>query len=183
MRQTSTHATVTLVLFAGLALLSPGLTVGLKADDQIDKKVVDLVKQTGDFYKNAKSFHVEATIVSKVEGGGEKRDINVKAIYDIERPNRLSLKTELNGDSTKGPDVVADGKKLTVHGKGRKQYVEKDSPSGLAESGSNCCNSTGDDGDVVATCSLTTPLTYSCKASTRALTWARTKWTGRPSIG
>jgi hypothetical protein len=135
MRQTFTFATVKSALFAGLALLGTGMTGPLRADDQIDKKVVEIVKQTGDFYKNAKSFHVEGTFVSKVEGGDEKRDINVKAVYDIERPNRLSLKTELNGDSKKGPDVVADGKKLTVHGKGRKQYLEKDSPPSLAEIG------------------------------------------------
>jgi hypothetical protein len=135
MRQTFTHATVTSVLIAGLALVGPGITRSLQADDQIDKKVVEIVKQTGELYKNAKSFHVEGTFVSKVESGDEKRDINVKAVYDIERPNRLCLKTEFNGDPTRGPDVVADGKKLTVHGKGRKQYTEEDSPPSLAEIG------------------------------------------------
>ena len=64
------HGTVatafTSALFAGLALLGPVLTAGLNADDQIDKKVLEIVKQTGELYKNTKSFHVEADIVSNV---------------------------------------------------------------------------------------------------------------------
>jgi hypothetical protein len=135
MRKTFTHVAVRPALIAGLALLGSGMTSQLHADDQIDKKVVEIVKQTGALYKNAKSFHVEGTFVSKVESGDEKRDISVKAVYDIERPNRLCLKTEFNGDASKGPDIVADGKKLIVHGKGRKQYKEEDSPSSLAEIG------------------------------------------------
>jgi hypothetical protein len=128
-------ASVRSTILAGLALLGPGMTGHLRADDQIDKKVVEIVKQTGDLYKNAKSFHVEGSFVSKGESGDEKRDINVKAVYDIERPNRLCLKTELNGNPKNGPDIVADGTKLTVHGKGRKQYKEEDSPPSLAEIG------------------------------------------------
>jgi hypothetical protein len=107
----------------------------LRADDQIDKKVVEIVKQTGALYKDAKSFQAEADIVTNVDRGGEKRDIKVKAVYNIERPNRLSLKTELDGDSAKGPDVIADGSKLTIYAKGRKQYTQEDSPSSLGDIG------------------------------------------------
>ena len=128
------HGTVantafTSALFAGLALLGPVLTAGLNADDQIDKKVVEIVKQTGELYKNAKSFHVEGRLSASSSGQRQKRDIKVKAVYDIERPNRLSLKTEFDGDRAKGPDVIADGKKLTIYGKARKQYTQEDSPS------------------------------------------------------
>ena len=123
MRQTFTLATVKSALLVGLALLGTAMTGPLQADDQIDKKVVEIVKQTGELYKNAKSFHVEGTFVSKVESGDQKRDINVKAVYDIERPNRLCLKTEFNGDSTKGPDIIGDGKTFVVHRKGLKQYT------------------------------------------------------------
>src|SRR5262245_30096670 len=104
MRQNMTLATLTSALFAGITTLAPGVTGDLRADDQIDKKVVEIVKHTGDLYKNAKTFHVEGTFVSKVESGDQKRDITVKAVYDIERPKLLSLKTELNGDSKMGPD-------------------------------------------------------------------------------
>jgi hypothetical protein len=107
----------------------------LQADDEIDKKVVEIVKKTGELYKNAKSFHVEGTFATKIEGAGQKREINVKAVYDIQRPTYLCLKTEFNGDSKMGPDVVADGKKVYVYAKARKEYVEEDSPSSLADLG------------------------------------------------
>ena len=57
----------------------------------------------------------------------------MKAVYDIERPNRLSLKTEFDGDSAKGPDVIADGEKLTVSRQGSQgvhpgRYADRASP-------------------------------------------------------
>src|SRR5262249_21055249 len=103
--------------------------------DKIDKKVAEIVKQTGDLYKNAKCMHTEGTFLSKIDNNGEKREINVAAVYDIERPNHLSLKTEFNGDAKKGPDVVADGKKLTVYRKALKQYLQEESPETLADIG------------------------------------------------
>jgi hypothetical protein len=135
MRQNLRLSTLTPALIAGIALAGPGITRSLRADDQIDKKVVELVKQTGVLYKNAKTFHVEGTFVSKIESGSDKRDMTVKAVYDIERPNRLALRTEVNGDSKKGPDIIADGKTLTVHRKSRNEYKQEDSPAGLAEIG------------------------------------------------
>jgi hypothetical protein len=131
MRQSPCLATVTGAVFAGLALLTCGTSARVQADDKLDEKVVGIVKKTGELYKNAKAFHAEADIVSNIDNGGEKREIKVKAVYDIERPNHLSLKTEVDGDSAKGPDVIADGKKLIIHRKSRKQYVEEDSPEGL----------------------------------------------------
>jgi hypothetical protein len=106
-----------------------------QTDDKIDKKVVEIVKKTGGFYKNAKTLHVEGTFVSKIDNDGGKRDINVSAVYDVERPNRLCLKTRLDGDAQKGPDVVADGKTLTVYRKALKQYLQEESPQDLGEIG------------------------------------------------
>jgi hypothetical protein len=131
-----THvATLTQALIAVLVFVHPALTARSNADDTIDKKVVEIVKQTGDFYKNAKSVHVEGTIETKMGDGGEKKGTSAKVVYDIERPNHLSLKTQIDGDSEKGPDIIADGKKLTIFGKARKQYREEDSPATLGEIG------------------------------------------------
>ena len=66
MRRSPSVATVSSTLFAGLVLLTAGTTGRLQADDKIEKKVVEIVKQTGEFYKNAKSFHAEGTFESKV---------------------------------------------------------------------------------------------------------------------
>jgi len=135
MRQTFTIATLKSAVFAVVALSGPGMTGHLRADDQIDKKVVEIVKKTGELYKNAKSFHADGTFVSKVENGDAKREINVKGVYDVERPNRLSLRTQLEGKSDSGPDIIADGKKLSVHAKGRKEYIQEDTPENLGEIG------------------------------------------------
>ena len=134
MRHAFTVAAMTSTFLAGIALAGPGSTRTSRADDQIDKKVVEIVKQTGELYKNAKTFHVEGTFVTKL-GDDEKTDIHVTAVYDIERPDHLSLKTQVGGDATKGPDIVADGKKLTVFRKGPKQYTQEDTPSDLGEIG------------------------------------------------
>jgi hypothetical protein len=105
------------------------------AEDKLDKKVLEIVKQTGDFYKNAKALHAEAAIDSKITRDGDEREIKVAAVYEVARPLSLSLKTKINGDATKGPDVVADGKKLFIHGKSVNQYIETDSPATLADVG------------------------------------------------
>src|SRR5580692_8475255 len=87
-----------LMPIVALPLFCAAIAVPLRAEDKLDKKAVELCKKVGNFYNNAK-----------------KREINVAAVYDIERPNRLSLKTQMDGDSKKGPDIISDGKKLTVY--------------------------------------------------------------------
>lgn len=117
-----------LMPMVALTLFCAAIAVPLRAEDKLDKKAVELCKKVGDFYKNAKTFHTEGTFVSKIDNNGEKREINVAAVYDIERPNRLSLKTQMDGDAKKGPDIISDGKKVTVYRKALKQYVEEDAP-------------------------------------------------------
>jgi hypothetical protein len=127
--------TLSSVLVAGLASFGPGMTRHSNADDAIEKKVVEVVKQTGELYKNAKSFHVEGTFETKQSDAGDKPATKVKAIFDIEKPKLFALKTEIDGDPAKGPEIIADGKKLTIYGKSRKQYTEEDSPGSLGEIG------------------------------------------------
>ena len=105
------------------------------AEDNLDKKVLEIVKQTGELYKNAKALHAEAAIDSKITADGDAKEVKVSAVYEVARPLSLSLKTKIDGDATKGPDVVADGTKLFVHGKSVNQYVEMDSPGTLGEIG------------------------------------------------
>ena len=121
------------VILAAVALAVSALPI--LADDKLDPKVVEIVKRTGDLYKNAKAIHVEGTVVSKRDNNGEKRGINVTLVYDSERPNHLSLKTKLDGDAKKGPDVIADGKNLTIYRKALQQYVQEESPDNIAEIG------------------------------------------------
>jgi hypothetical protein len=113
-----------------------GATAGpLRAEDKLDKKTVEICKKAGDLYKNAKTLHTEGTIVTKVDNNGQKREINVTGVYEMERPNRFSLKTQADGDAKKGPDLISDGKKLAIYRKALKQYVQEDAPKEIDELG------------------------------------------------
>jgi hypothetical protein len=118
-----------------LAVLCAALVGPLRAEDKLDKKVVELCKKVGDLYKNAKTLHTEGTLATKIDNNGEKQEINVTAVFDVERPNHFSLKTVFNGDPKKGPDVITDGKKLTIYRKALQQYVQEDTPKDVSELG------------------------------------------------
>ncbi len=124
-----------LASIVSLTLFGAASARSLRAEDKLDKKVVEICKKAGDFYKNAKSLHTEGAFVTKTENNGEKREIKIVAVYDVERPNLLSLKTQMDGDAKKGPDVICDGKTLTIYGKGRKQYIQEDAPKDISEMG------------------------------------------------
>jgi hypothetical protein len=111
-----------------LALLGAAMTGPLRAEDKLDKKVVELVKKSGELYKNAKTLHADVTIHAKINANGQKRVINVTGVYDFERPNRLSFKGQLNGDPKKELQVISDGKTLTIYRTEVKQYVQEDAP-------------------------------------------------------
>jgi len=122
------------VILAAIALAVAAPPI-LADDDKLDKKTVEIVKRTGDLYKNAKAVHADGTVVTSIDNEGKKREIKVTLVYDSERPNRLSLKTKLDGDAKKGPDVLSDGKKLTIYRKALKQYVQEDAPDSAGEVG------------------------------------------------
>jgi hypothetical protein len=106
-----------------------------KSADDLDKKVLEIVKKTGDLYKNAKSFHTDGSIVTKVEADGKPQEVKVSAVYDVAKPSQFAVRTKVDGDDAKGPDLVADGKKVFVHRKALKQYTESDPPGSLGDVG------------------------------------------------
>jgi hypothetical protein len=130
-----TTSLLKLTSFVSLAVLCAAMAGPLRAEDKLDKKVVELCKKVGDLYKNAKTMHTEGTLATKIDNNGEKQEINVTAVFDVERPNHFSLKTVLGGDSKKGPDVISDGKKLTIYRKALQQYVQEDAPKDVSELG------------------------------------------------
>jgi hypothetical protein len=116
-----------------LVVLCAAMAGPLRAEDKLDKKVVELCKKVGNLYKNAKTMHTEGTLGTKIDNNGEKQEINVTAVFDFERPNHFSFKTVLGGDPKKGPDVISDGKKLTIYRKAIQQYVQEDAPKDIHE--------------------------------------------------
>jgi hypothetical protein len=124
--------------FGALALaivLPMHVAAARAADDNLDKKVVEIVKKTGDLYKNAKTIHADGTLATTVDGDGDKKSMKATAVYDVAKPAQLAIRTKIEGDANKGPDVIAEGKKLVVYRKGMQQYTETDQPGSLGEVG------------------------------------------------
>jgi hypothetical protein len=103
-----------------------------KADDKLDKKVVDICKKAGDLYKSAKTFHADGEVSAHIENNGQKRDINVTAVFDFEKPNHLAIRVLVKGDPKEGVDIISDGKKMSVYRKSLKQYMQEDAPDDVS---------------------------------------------------
>jgi hypothetical protein len=100
-----------------------------------DPKVLELVKQAADLYKNAKSLHVEVDVETNVQNGAEKQEIRISCSYDLEPPNRFALRARNAKDKATGTDFISDGKQLLVHSLTLKQYTESAAPASLADLG------------------------------------------------
>lgn len=124
------------VLFLGVTAGALGMTdAGTRRAPDLDKKVVEIVKQVGALYKSAKSVHADATLVTTREGEKEKRETTITATFDCETPNRFALRSQVGKDANAGLEIVCDGKTLYVHGRRLKQYTEAPAPAKMAEVG------------------------------------------------
>jgi len=110
------------------------LVPAARADD-LDKKVVDIVKEVGALHKGAKSLHVQGTIVTTVGEGDKKKETRVAVTIDLEKPNHFALRGTAQDDKNAGATVVSDGKNLFVNPKRLKQYTESDAPSDFSDIG------------------------------------------------
>jgi hypothetical protein len=98
-----------------------------------DPKVLALLKQTADLYKNAKSLHVEVEVDTSTQNGEDKQEFQAKCTYDLERPDRFALRARQVRDKDAGVDCISDGKTLLVHAMRFKQYTESPAPKALAD--------------------------------------------------
>jgi hypothetical protein len=117
-----------------LALLTPAALADDAKKSEMEPKALDVLKQAAGLYKDAKSLHVEVSIVSDREDGDGKRQAKAEAVYDMEKPNRFALRTKIDGKEA-GPDLVCDGKKLYTQAKSVKQYTEDDAVQSLTDVG------------------------------------------------
>jgi hypothetical protein len=115
----------------GLCVGSPGRATA----DELDKKVLEIVKQVGGLYDKAKSLQVESTLTQTLEQGNEKRQVETTGKYVIERPNRFALRGQVKGDKKAGLDIISDGKKFFALAKGAQEYIEEDAPADMPEMG------------------------------------------------
>lgn len=118
---------------AGCMVCLVCLAGNVRADD-LDKKVVDIVKEVGALHKAAKSMHVEATIVTTRGEGDNKKEMSIATTIDVERPNRFALRGTGQGENNNnGMSVVCDGKHLFVDSKALKQYTQADAPGDFSD--------------------------------------------------
>ena len=104
-----------------------------KKSPKRDPKALEIVKQTVDTCKNARTLHVAVEVEAHVQNGDEKQDLHNRCVYDLEKPGRFALRTRAVKDKESGLDCVTDGKTLFVHSLRLKQYTESDAPKSLAE--------------------------------------------------
>jgi hypothetical protein len=100
-----------------------------------DPKVLAILKQTADFYKNAKSLHVEVEVETITQNGEDKQEFQAKCTYDLGRPDRFALRARHVKDKDAGLDCISDGKTMLIHALRFKQYTESPAPKTLADLG------------------------------------------------
>jgi hypothetical protein len=127
---------IVLAMLAALGVAAVGSGLSSRADDEpLNKKVVDIVKQVGALYKDAKSLHTDYTIETDLVRGETKQNTSLKATCDLEKPNKIALHSHSKDDKAKGLDVVCDGKHLFIHMGQRNQYTEEEAPADLTKLG------------------------------------------------
>ncbi len=103
--------------------------------DALDKKVLDILKEVGAIYKNAKSFHCEAEMETNTTEGDKKQQNKVATTIDYQKLNLFAMHARNLDKKDAGIDVVSDGKKLFAHMQRLHQYTEADAPTDLSELG------------------------------------------------
>ena len=127
-------------VFAGLILVGPGLTGRLRAADDIDKKLSKSSSRPASSTRTP-SHSTPKAILSARSSDGEKREINVKAVYDIERPNRLSIQDAARRRLRKGPRRHRR-RQESDHSRQVSQTVHREkTPTASSESASGYCRS------------------------------------------
>lgn len=112
--------------------LAPAFALARDDKPPIDEKTAAVMKKLGPVYKDAKSLHCEATIVTTVSDGDEKRDFNLKATIDLQRPNKFAMRISNTKDKAGGLDLVSNGEKVFTFVRRQKEYTEQKAPESMA---------------------------------------------------
>ena len=102
-----------------------------KEQNQLEPKVVDIVKQVGAIYKDAKPIHVDIALTVTRDNENKKTETKTTGTYDIEKPNRLALRTKGKGKA--GIEYIADGKQVHVFQHRLNQYTQDEAPASLSD--------------------------------------------------
>jgi thiol-disulfide isomerase/thioredoxin len=97
----------------------------------IDPKADAIIHKMADYYKTVKSAQVSVDTAMKMEGAGQKQEMNSSTEMSVERDNKLSIQMKQNNQP--GGTVVSDGKKLYMQMPGANKYAEQDAPKTMDE--------------------------------------------------
>jgi peroxiredoxin len=94
---------------------------------KLDPKTEEVLRQTGDFYKNAKSLSVELSFKTVVQAPGIRREMWADYNVSAERPNKAAfiLKDGM------GITLVSNGKTQTTFVPPMNRFTQKDAPANL----------------------------------------------------
>jgi hypothetical protein len=90
-----------------------------------DKDVTEQLTRVSKLIKEARTLHVEASIVTKVTSGNEAREFTSNAVYDLRRPNYFALRTRHGGNPDGGIEVIWDSRYLYIYDKLNKEYTRE----------------------------------------------------------
>jgi hypothetical protein len=126
-----THRVALLLLALGFAAHAAQGGDDKKEQTALDPKVIEIVKQVGAIYKDAKSIHGDLSLA--VTNDGEKKaEIKTTGTYDIEKPNRLALRTK-SEDGKAGIEYITDGKQVNILRRRLNQYMSDEAPASLSD--------------------------------------------------
>jgi outer membrane protein assembly factor BamB len=122
------------VAAAGPSKFAPVAPVQPKAAEPtpaaLDPRAVEVVKRAATLFKNARSIHADAELLTTVSGPQEQK-IEITAAVDAKRPNFFALRSRHKKDDNAGLELVSDGRTLYMHGRRVKQYTESKAPADL----------------------------------------------------
>lgn len=119
------------VLLTGIFFLVSG-SRGLlcaEAKAEIEPKVMDLLRQTSQFYAKLKSFSTKIMLSRKVEADGIKQKMTSTYIFAVERPNKVAFKH--TGGLPFAGTIVCDGEKVYKYLPFLNKYTEEDAPENI----------------------------------------------------
>jgi hypothetical protein len=127
-----THRVGLLLLALGVAVHAAQARDDKKEQNALDPKVIDIVKQVGAIYKDNKSIHGDIDVTVTNEGDNKKTETKSTGSYDIEKPNRLALRTKGNNGKA-GIEYVTDGKQVHILRRRLNQYTTDEAPASLSD--------------------------------------------------
>jgi len=121
------HYSIAAIVFLLMAIAQPAVAADAPGDAKLDRKSEDILRQTADFYKNAKSLSVDLSFKTVVQAPGIRREMWADYNVLVERPNKAAFILQ----DGMGLTLVSDGKTQTTYVPPMNRFTKKDAPANL----------------------------------------------------